>query len=130
MIRRLVAEVEAQEFAQTQAVGQTPRDAALAADALAVANQKCPEIHAWRDARPALHWLVEAFAELFSLEVEPALVENRIHPCVERMRRRFGDLFRRHPQLALLRFPSPHRHTELDVSNILKVTCFGRFLPQ
>src|ERR1019366_960456 len=110
MVRRLIAEVKAQEFAQTQAVSQAPGDPSFAADALAVANQKSPEIDAWRDARPASHRLVEALAKLLGLEVEPALVENRIHLRVERMRRRFGDLFRGHPQLALLRFPPSHRH--------------------
>ena len=63
MIRRLVAEIEAQKFAQTQAVGQAPGDPSFATDALAVANQKSSEIDARCDARPALDRLVEAPAD-------------------------------------------------------------------
>src|SRR5664279_932741 len=111
MIRRLVAEIEAEEFAQTQAVGQAPGDPSFAADALAIADQQRPEIDARRDARPALDRLVEALAKLLDFEVELALCQNLVHLRVERMRRRFGDLFRRHPQLALLGFLPSHRHT-------------------
>jgi hypothetical protein len=60
--------------------------------------------------------------------VEPALVENLVHLRIKRMRRRSGDFCRRHPQLALLRFPPAHRHAYLEVSNILDITRFGGLL--
>ena len=124
MLRGLVAEVKAQEFAQTQAIGQPPGDPSFATDALAVANQKSSEIDAWRDARPTLDRLAKALAKLLGLEVELALCQNLVHLRLERMRRWFSDLFRRHPQLALLGFPSTRHHTQLDVSDILKRTLF------
>jgi hypothetical protein len=79
MVRRLVAEVEAQEFAQTQAVGQAPGNPSFTADALAVADQQRPEIHPRRDARPTLHRLVETLAKLLGFAVELAFVENLVH---------------------------------------------------
>ena len=87
MLRGLVAEVKAQEFAQTQAIGQPPGDPSFATDALAVAKQKSSEIDVWCDARPTLDRLAKALTKLLDLEVELALCQNLVYLGVERVRR-------------------------------------------
>jgi hypothetical protein len=58
----------------------------------------------------------------------PSASLNLVRLCVERVRLRSRDFFRRHLQPAPHRVLPPHRHTCQHVSSIFEVTRFGRLL--
>ena len=101
---------QAEELSKRQAVATAPGDPALRVDSLEVAHQQHPEIHARRNRRPTLNRRVVRAAELFHEPIEPRLVQHLIHPLVERVPGRPGQLRGRHPQPFLHSTSTTQRH--------------------
>jgi hypothetical protein len=78
VVRHGLARPELQELAQRQAVGAAPSDAALALQALEVADQQHPEIASWRNPRPPDTARVGRRAQGLDLAVEAGLVEQPV----------------------------------------------------
>ena len=89
MVGRLLIKRHAQELPQAQAVGTSPGDATLAVDALEVADQQHPEVHARRDRGLAALLLVVVIplAAAFDPAVELGLGQKLIELPIERMPR-------------------------------------------
>ena len=95
--RRLV-ESQPQKPAQGQRIGGPPRNPPLRIDALEIADQQQPEVHAGRQTRAPQRRRVERRALRFDELVKPVLVENPIQPLIERMPAGGGQLVRGDPQ--------------------------------
>ena len=101
---------QAQELAERQAVGAAPLQAALAVDALEVADQVHPEVAARRQRRPAPLAGVVGRALPLGEAVEPGLDQDRLQPVVEGVPRRARQLRPAEHQVGLsLALPS-QRH--------------------
>src|SRR3954452_12641462 len=81
-----------QELAEREAVGAAPLEAALAVDALEVADQVHAEVAARRQRRPAPLAGVVGRALPLGEAVEPGLDQDRLQPVVEGVPRRARQL--------------------------------------
>jgi hypothetical protein len=102
MIRHRLDRAEPQELAQGQAVGAAPLQAALAVDALEVADQVHAEVAARRQRRPAPARGVVGRAPALGEAVEPGLdQQHRLQTIVEGVPRRARQLGPAHHQIGL-----------------------------
>src|SRR4051812_4199287 len=115
MIRSFLIEPVPDELSQGQRIGHAPRNPALGIDAFKVTDQQHSEVHARSNAGPTIWALVVPAAEMFTMLVEPARLEQSAQPVIERIRRCSNNLSPRDPQ-RLLALPLPacsHGHASL-----------------
>ncbi len=110
MVGHPIAQPEPEEVAQRQAVGAAPLQAALAVDALEVADQMHAEIAPGRQRRRAHDGGVVRLAERLDEGVEPGLDQHLLQPVVEHVPRRLRQLVPGHQHLTLPWPLPPHRH--------------------
>src|SRR3984893_6811826 len=103
---------DAEEAADRQRIRGAPRDAAFRIDAFKVANQQQTEIDPRRQTGPPHGPVVERLTEALDERIEVVVVQQRVHPLIERMRRGRRQVARRDPQIVLpWSLPSgSHRH--------------------
>ena len=110
MIGNFVAVRQPQEVAQRERVRATPRNAALAVDALEIADHVHAEVPPRRQRRRAHPRRVVGLAHPFHENVEPGLLQQLLQPVVERVSRRARHLRPRRHQVPLNRLRPTHRH--------------------
>ena len=112
VIRRRFIQREVQELANRERVCGAPRDAALRIDALEVADQQQPKIHAGRETRAPHRLGVKRAARPFNELVELLLVEHGVQASIKRVRGRRRQIGGGDPETMLT--PSlasgAHRH--------------------
>jgi hypothetical protein len=113
VIRRTLGQRDAQKSPQPKRVRHPPGDAALALDALKIADQKRTKVDAGKKRWPPILLRVELCAQAFDEDVEALVIQQLIQLLIKWMPRSRRQFRVRNPQklLRLLIFPPAHRHT-------------------
>jgi hypothetical protein len=111
MIRRRVQQDQPNKLAQGKRIRGTPGNRTLRVQPFEIPDQQQPEVAPWRQPRPAGVRL-ESLTESFDIPIEVVLIENLIHPRVERMRGSARKILGGYPHRRVLRAPLSfaHRH--------------------
>ena len=101
VIGRRFIQRQVQELANRERVRRAPSDAALRVDALEVAHQQQPEVHAGRQTGTAHRLGVKRPARPLDELVERLRVEHRVHASVKWVRGRRGQIGGGYPEVML-----------------------------
>src|ERR1700744_3518016 len=120
MLRRRLAHRHTEEAAQTEAVGTTPGDAALAVDPLEVADQEHAEIDARRNRIPAHVVGVMRPAQRFDMAIEARVAKEAIELVVEDVAGGLRQIRGRDPEFPLL-FARTAAHAHVDSLRVFSI---------
>ncbi len=115
VVGRLLRQRNAQKLPQGKAVGASPRDAALRADALVIADQQHAKGNARRNGRPAEMGVIVRLTHLLDRAIKVRLRQQPVEFPVENVSCRFRQACGGHPHflLFLSMFSPRHRHSLL-----------------
>ena len=125
MVGRVLHERDAEKLTQRKAVGTAPRDAALRADALVIADQQHAKVNSRRNGWPAEMSVIVRLAHFLDRAIEVRLRQQPAEFPVEYVSYRFRRTRGRHPHflLFLSMFSRRHRHRLLRHAVATSYSC-------